>query len=253
VAAGACALTGTRTGARRAERLDRAAVQVWARLVAATYDRFLAGAEEAGLARLRASLLATAGGRVLEIGAGTGANLPHYGPAVTELVVTEPDAHLAARLSRKLGAAPRPARVVRAAAESLPVAPASVDVVVSTLVLCSVRDPARALAEVRRVLRPAGRLLFLEHVRSDEPRLACWQDRVDGPWAWLLRGCHPNRDTVAAVRAAGFEVTDLARAELPKAPALARPLRVGSARPRASAPATPPRRGEAAGTAAASR
>ena len=199
-------------------------------LYAALYDRVMASAEEACLARHRAALLAAATGRVLEIGGGTGANLPFYGSGVTELVVAEPDDGMARRLERKLRGYPHPVRLVRAPAEKLPFASESFAFAVSTLVLCTVADPARALAEVRRVLEPRGRFLFLEHVRSDDPGLARWQDRLRRPWAWLGRGCQCNRTTVEGVRAAGFELEELRRDDLPKAAFLARPLRIGVAR-----------------------
>src|SRR5690348_12746628 len=139
------------------------------RLFALTYDRQLARAEDAGLRALRERLLAGAGGDVLEIGGGTGANLPWYGPAVGSLTITEPEPPMLRRLERRVrehsasqhGPAPR---VVRAPAEDLPFGDGSFDTAVSTLVLCGVRDQPRALRELRRVLRPGGRLLFLEHV-----------------------------------------------------------------------------------------
>jgi SAM-dependent methyltransferase len=190
----------------------------------------MAGAESRGLARHREELLRGAAGRVLELGGGTGANVPYYGDAVTELVVTEPDAHMARRLERRLRERRLPARVVRAPAEALPLESGSFDVVVSTLVLCTVEDPARALAEARRVLAPAGRLLFIEHVRSEDPRLARWQDRLRGPWAWFGCGCQVNRPTVESVRTAGFDLAELRRERLEKVIPIARPLRIGVAR-----------------------
>src|SRR3954454_9138985 len=149
-------------------------------LFARFYDRLMAGTEEGGLAEMRHALLGTASGRVLELGAGTGHNLSHYTDAVTELVMTEPDPHMARRLRERLAAegtaAGRPS-VIEATAEDLPFDDGSFDTVVATLVLCSVQDPPRAVAEARRVLVEGGRLLFLEHVRSSSPRLARWQDR----------------------------------------------------------------------------
>ena len=165
---------------------------------------------------------------MLEIGAGTGLNLEHY-PEGIELVLAEPDEPMARRLRARVAVSGHPASVVAAAAERLPFDDASFDVVVATLVLCSVDDPRRALREVRRVLRPGGVLLVLEHVRSDRPRLARWQDRLRAPWAALSGGCRCNRDTVSAVGNAGFDVGGIARGEIPKAPAFLRPLAVGAA------------------------
>ncbi len=132
-----------------------------ARLFAALYDPLMAGTENAGLAERRRRLLEQANGRVLEIGGGTGANLPYYGDSVDEVVLAEPEEPMVARLERKLAASSVRGRVVRAPAEALPFEDDSFDVVVSTLVLCTVTDLDRSLAEVHRVLKPNGRLLFL--------------------------------------------------------------------------------------------
>jgi ubiquinone/menaquinone biosynthesis C-methylase UbiE len=208
------------------------------RLFALTYDRQLARAEDAGLRALRLRLLAGAGGDVLEIGGGTGANVPCYGPAVGSLTITEPDPSMLRRLERRVreysgpghsDPGHRPAtRVLRAAAEELPFADHSFDVAVSTLVLCGVGDQPRALRELRRVLRPGGRLLFLEHVRSADPGTARLQDRVN----WLNRllvCCDCNRPTLGAIQGSGFTVIELEHMALPMAPAHARPAILGSA------------------------
>jgi ubiquinone/menaquinone biosynthesis C-methylase UbiE len=202
-------------------------------LFALTYDRQLAKAEDAGLRALRLRLLAGAGGDVLEIGGGTGANLPCYGPAVGSLTITEPDPSMLRRLERRvrehsaLKHGPD-ARVLRAPAEDLPFADHSFDVAVSTLVLCGVGDQPRALRELRRVLRPGGRLLFLEHVRSADPGTARLQDRVN----WLNRlmvCCDCNRPTLGTIRSSGFTVTELEHTALPMAPVYVRPTILGSA------------------------
>jgi ubiquinone/menaquinone biosynthesis C-methylase UbiE len=207
-------------------------VALWSRIFAATYDLAMARVEEAGLAAHRRALLSRASGRVIEIGGGTGANLPFYGNGVTELVLTEPEEPMARRLERRLRGYRVPARVERAPAERLPLESDSFDCAVSTLVLCTVADPARALAELRRVLRPGGRLLFIEHVRSDDPRLARWQDRLRRPWSWVGHGCQPNRSTVDAIREAGFSVRELRSERLPKLPRIVSPLVVSvAARP----------------------
>jgi ubiquinone/menaquinone biosynthesis C-methylase UbiE len=119
--------------------------------------------------------------------------------------------------------------VVRAPAESLPFPDASFDTVVATLVLCTVDDQARSLEEARRVLKPGGRLLFLEHVRSENPSLARWQDRLHGPWKAFGHGCHCNRDTLAGIKAAGFTVERSEAGTVPKLPPIVRPLIVGQA------------------------
>lgn len=199
------------------------------RIFAALYDRMMAEAEKAGLSAQRQALLAGAAGRVLEIGGGTGGNLPFYGEKVTELVVTEPEEAMAVRLERKAASCGMPVVVTRAPAERLPLPSGRFDCAVATLVLCTVADPALALAEVHRVLKPGGKLLFLEHVRSEDPKLARWQDRLRGVWSWLGCGCQPNRRTVEAIRAAGFTLLDLRHETFAKAAPLVRPLAIGAA------------------------
>jgi ubiquinone/menaquinone biosynthesis C-methylase UbiE len=198
-----------------------------ARLFAALYDRALAASEEAGLRERRRTVLAGASGRVLEIGAGTGLNVDLYPDQVTDLVLTEPEEPMARRLRARAGDR---ARVVDAGAGALPFDDGAFDTVVSTLVLCTVPDLPAALREIRRVLHPDGRLLFLEHVRAENPRTAKWQDRVTPLWRFMARGCHPNRDTAAALRAAGFTLETLEHDMVPHAPPVARPMIFGVAR-----------------------
>jgi ubiquinone/menaquinone biosynthesis C-methylase UbiE len=200
----------------------------WGRFFAVSYDRMLQGAEEGGLREMRRELLAEASGRTIDLGAGTGANLDLYPQAVTELVMAEPDPHMLKQLRAKAtdGAA---VEVVQASAQALPFADESFDTAVVTLVLCTVPDPGAALAETARVLRPGGKLLFLEHVRSRHPGLARWQDRLERPWRFLGDGCHCNRDTAAAIEASPLELARLDHAQLPKAPPIVRPLISGSA------------------------
>src|SRR5581483_7894264 len=112
----------------------------------------------------------------------------------------------------------RPVRIVRAGAEQLPFEDASFDCAVSTLVLCTVTDPERALEEIRRVLKPGGKLLFIEHVRADDEHLARWQDRLHGPWRWFGHGCNCNRPTLEMIKSSGFAVSELERDRLRKAP-----------------------------------
>jgi ubiquinone/menaquinone biosynthesis C-methylase UbiE len=200
-------------------------------MFAALYERSMHETEEAGLRDRRARLLAQARGRVLELGAGTGLNLDHYPDAVSELVLTEPSPHMAERLRRRAAASSRPTEVVEAPAERLPLDDDSVDTVVATLVLCTVDDVAATLREVARVLRPGGQLLFIEHVRSDEPGRARWQDRLERPWGFVAAGCHPNRDTIAALEASALEMGDgVENGKMRKAPPIVRPLVQGSAR-----------------------
>jgi ubiquinone/menaquinone biosynthesis C-methylase UbiE len=203
------------------------------RIFAGLYDLMLRGTERGGLREMRAELLAEAQGRTLELGAGTGLNLAHYTDAVTELVLTEPDPHMARRLRKRLDdepPAPDRVEVVETPAERMPFEDQSFDSVVSTLVLCSVESPGGAVTEIARVLKPDGRLLYLEHVRSGDPALARWQDRLERPWGWLGAGCHPNRDTVAQLEATGLVTESLVRDRMPKAPPIVRPLVHGEAR-----------------------
>ncbi|HSB84893.1 MAG TPA: methyltransferase domain-containing protein [Ilumatobacteraceae bacterium] len=198
------------------------------RIFALTYDRQMAKVERAGLRAFREGLLAGAGGRVLEIGGGTGANLPFYGPAVESLTITEPEPPMLRRLERRVREQAPSTAVLRAPAEDLPFENATFDVAVSTLVLCGVDDQPRALRELRRVLRPGGQLLFMEHVRSDDSRLARRQDRMNGI-SRFVAGCECNRPTLDSIRAAGFTVTHVEITAMPKAPSFVRPLIVGTA------------------------
>jgi SAM-dependent methyltransferase len=201
----------------------------WGRFFAATYDRGLKATEEAGLRQMRAELLAGARGRVVEIGAGTGVNLDLYPDAVEELVLVEPDPHMAKRLRARLAESDRRATVLEVPAERLGLEEASFDCAVATLVLCTVPDPGATVAELGRLLKPGGRLLFIEHVRSRHAGLAGWQDRLEKPWRFLADGCYCNRDTVATIAASSFEVEALEHARTPKAPPIVRPLVRGSA------------------------
>jgi len=205
----------------------------WARIFAGLYQPLLWGGERAGMRELRRDLLTQARGRTLEIGGGTGLNLAHY-PADVDLVLTEPDPSMRARLRRVAGDR---AEVVDAPAEHLPVPDASVDTVVSTLVLCTVDGPDRALREVARVLRPDGRLLFLEHVRSESPALARRQDRAAAAWQRFAVGCRCNRATVELIEACGFRV-DARTATWTAMPRILQPLVLGRATVAVQAEAT---------------
>ncbi len=199
-------------------------------LLASLYDLILWPAERSWLTESRRALVRGAKGRVLEIGAGDGRNLPHYAlsadPAL-HLELVEPDRHMRAKMTARAREAG--VDVVDAKAEALPYRDASFDTVVATLVLCSVRDPTRALAEIRRVLKPGGRLLFLEHVRGEGAR-ARTQDRHDALWSRVMGGCHLNRDTPTSIRAAGLAVDSLERFEPRWWPDFVGPIAVGVAR-----------------------
>jgi SAM-dependent methyltransferase len=201
----------------------------WGRGFSALYDRCFKASEEAGLRDMRRDLVAEARGRVLELGAGTGLNLDLYPESVQDLTLTEPDPHMTKQLRKKVDESTRGAEVVEAPAESLPFDDDSFDTAVVTLVLCTVPDPAAALREIGRVLKPGGQFLFLEHVRSIDPGLAKWQDRLEGPWRFLADGCHCNRDTVSAISAAGFQLGDVERPEFPKVVPIVEPMAKGSA------------------------
>ena len=197
---------------------------LWNRVFAAAYDPLLARAEREGIAGARQELLAGARGRVLEIGAGTGLNVERY-PANTDVTYTEPDAHMAKRLRA------RGVDVVEAGAERLPFADNSFDTVVSTLVFCTVPDVAASLREVRRVLAPGGRLLFLEHVRAERgSKLERWQDRLHGPWHAIAGGCNCNRDLLASLAAGSFAVEELRSESWRFMPPVVRPVVIGEAR-----------------------
>jgi SAM-dependent methyltransferase len=220
--------SGDARSRRRAYNRRMTIETLWARVGALIYDPFLALGERRGLAAQRRQLLAPLSGRVLEVGAGTGLNLRHY-PRAVELVLTEPELAMHARLRRR--AARRAATVVAAPAEALPFPDASFDVVVSTMVLCTVDDPAAAVRELRRVLRPDGRLVFIEHVRADSARLARWQDRLERPWRAFAAGCRCNQPTLAVLERGGLRVGTVHRAGWRGMPAIVRPLAIGEARP----------------------
>lgn len=201
---------------------------IWGRIFAAGYDRFMSGAEKSTLGAHREALIPQARGQVLEIGGGTGANLPFYRDVET-LTLTEPERPMVRRLERRLREDSPGARILHAPAEDLPFEDDSFDVAVSTLVLCTVDDQPRALRELRRVLKPGGRLLFIEHVRAEDPKLARWQDRLNGLQTRIGHGCNCNRPTIETISATGFEITQLERDLLRKAPPIVRPLVVGVA------------------------
>jgi ubiquinone/menaquinone biosynthesis C-methylase UbiE len=192
------------------------------------YDWFFARIDARGGADLRRRVAEAAVGEVLEIGAGTGRNLPLYRDA-SLVVALEPDAGMRQRAEEAARTAPVPVELVDGLAEALPFPEGTFDTVVASYVLCTVVDPDEALREVRRVLRPEGTLRFLEHVRARDPRLARWQDRLERPWRWLCRGDHPNRDSVAAIVRAGLHVVEIEAFDFEPFPRLVRPHVLGAA------------------------
>jgi len=176
----------------------------------------------------RRKLLAPAQGRVLEVGAGTGFNARYYPEGVGDVTLTDELGGMLRRAERRADEAGRRVETVTAPVERLPFEDESFDTVVGSLLLCSVDDQDAALAEIRRVLKPGGRYLFLEHVRSDDPKVARRQDRWERVWGIVAMGCHPNRDTLPRIESA-FAVDEVERSELPEGPSLIRPYVLGRA------------------------
>ncbi len=181
--------------------------------------------------RLRAELLASAQGHVLELGIGTGLNLPHYPAAVTSLAAVDPAVLLPQRLAARRARLPAPVRLERVTAEALPFDSASFDVVVSTWTLCTIPDAVAALREVDRVLKPDGRFLFLEHGRSDDPAVAAWQDRLNPIQQVLGCGCNLNRSIDRLITQAGLRLEHLDRFTMERTPRLVGEMYRGTARP----------------------
>jgi SAM-dependent methyltransferase len=203
----------------------------WARAFALLYDPFLWVGERAGMRAHRKQLLGRVRGCTLEIGSGTGLNLRHYPDDLDELVLAEPDTAMRARLEKRLNRSTRSTRLIDATAERLPFPDGSVDTVVSTLVLCSVDAPDAALREIARVLRPDGQLLFLEHVRSESPTLARWQDRLARPWRRFAQGCRCNRAIAELIVTCGLALDQAVDAQWRGMPPIVRPVIIGRATP----------------------
>jgi ubiquinone/menaquinone biosynthesis C-methylase UbiE len=185
-------------------------------IFARVYARISPAMDAQGAADHRRTLLAGLTGRVLEVGAGNGLNLAHYPPTVTDVLAVEPEPYLRGLAQAAADYAPVPIRVVDGTADALPAPDASRDAAVASLVLCSVPDQARALAELYRVLRPGGELRFFEHVHADTAGLARVQRLADLVWPTLLGGCHTSRDTLAAITTAGFQITSAQRFRFPE-------------------------------------
>ncbi len=215
----------TATGRSRYGRLK----SIQGRVFAALYDPALARAERSGLTATRRDLLSRSSGKVLEIGAGTGLNVEHYCSEVKSLVLSEPEPHMAAKLRDAVRRARIRAEVIESPAESLPFPEATFDTVVSTLVLCTVPSPDVVVHELRRVLKPGGRFLFIEHVRSDNRRLAGWQDRLRGPWSLFAGGCQCNRNTLDTISRA-FTMEEVHKGRMVGLTPLVQPIIWGEAR-----------------------
>lgn len=201
-------------------------MSLYSRLFTRCYDPFLSRGEAAGMRAIRHEVLADADGRTLEIGAGTGLNLPFYPSTVTSLTLTDPKAPMIRALQRARGREGR-FRIVQASADRLPFAHDSFDTVVCTLVMCTVSDMSATLREVDRVLAPAGQILFIEHVRASDARRSRWQDRLSRPWHAIGYGCHCNRDTADAITQAGFSSATLRAEQWHGMPRILQPLIVG--------------------------
>ena len=172
-----------------------------------------AGMRNKAMTRYRPRIPPLASGRVLEVGIGSGLNLPFYGPGVTELIGLEPSALLREQAAEAARSAPFPVRLLPAGGEQIPLDTASVDTVVSTWTLCSIPDLDAALAEIRRVLKPGGRLLFFEHGRAPDQAVGRLQDRL-APLFRGLAGCNPNRQIDTSITDAGFRIVDIEKTYL---------------------------------------
>ena len=197
------------------------------------YPKVVGIAERAGQAQTRQELFSEAGGRTLEIGAGSGFNLPHYTDAVTELVVSDPSPHMRAHLRDLLESDPPPVGswvLADADAEALPFEDESFDTVTGGFIMCSIGAPERALEEIARVLRPGGRYIFLEHVHAGEGTvLGRFQDLIEAPHRYIAAGCHPNRRTWELIERSPLQVERMGRGTQPKAPPSVKPTILGSA------------------------
>lgn len=198
--------------------LKKAYDATWGKYVfAGMYDKFLSRVEEHGLSEKRAEFLAPAYGKTVEIGTGTGLNLPHYPPTVTELILTEPYPHMVSKLEEKVRHDSRRIQLTVAGAERLPFEDGSIDTVAAAMILCTVPDPDPALREIERVLKPGGQYLFLEHVRNPDPKVARKQDIIQKGWYWFGNECHCNRPTVETLRGSSLVIEDLTETKMPGA------------------------------------
>ena len=194
-------------------------------LTAFFYDRVMARSEAAGLQEWRQELLQQVSGVVLEIGAGTGANIKFYPPGVTRLVLAEPDKHMRKFLNERVNECNlKNVEVSNGTAERIEADDESIDYVVTSLVCCSVTNLEACITEIGRVLRPGGHLVFLEHVAAaDGTKTRRWQNRITPLWKTIMGNCHLNRETEPAIVAGGFEIIQIDRVSMPEAPSIVRP------------------------------
>jgi len=199
------------------------------RWVALSYDPITAYAERLSLSAWRAELLQWLAGDILELGAGTGRNLTHYGPAVERLVLCEPDRHMRRRLQHRCARWSRTCEILSCEAEAIDACSESFDAVVATLLLCSVADVTQVLTEARRVLKPSGRLILIEHIAAPPGTgRRRWQDRFDPTWQRLAAGCHLTRDPRQSLSRLGFEPIRVRIDEMRGAPGFLRRTLVGT-------------------------
>ncbi|WP_158852076.1 class I SAM-dependent methyltransferase [Saccharothrix deserti] len=224
-----------------ANLLKKAYDATWGKYVfAGMYDKFLAKVEGYGLSEKRAEMLKPAYGRTIELGTGTGLNLPHYPDTVDELILTEPYPHMVAKLEEKTRNDPRRIQLVVAGAEKLPYPDGYFDTVAAAMILCTVPDPQPALKEIQRVLKPGGQYLFLEHVRNPDPKVARKQDIIQKGWYWFGNECHCNRPTVQTLMSSELEIADLQETKMPGAWEFIEAMVIGRAVRPTTATTTPP-------------
>jgi ubiquinone/menaquinone biosynthesis C-methylase UbiE len=213
--------------------------QIRSYLIAKSYDYAMGSTEKRCLQSWRRDLLAQASGDLLEIGAGTGVNIPHYPDGVERIILSEPDSQMRQRLQRRTDHFKQLRfRITPWEADTIEMPDASFDTIVSTLVLCSVPNLKTSLNEIYRLLKPNGSLLFLEHIISDHPTTRTWQHRFDPIWGFCAGNCHLTRDTESAIRATGLQIEQLIEAPMTGTPAFVRRTIRGVARktsPRAGA------------------
>lgn len=200
-------------------------------LMAQSYDWAMRKTEQRCLNQWRKELLTQATGELLEIGAGTGINLPHYPDHLTEITLSEPDPQMRNKLQKKLSATTnRGIQLTPWSAEQVELPDQSLDTIVCSLVLCSVNDQQQALTELYRLLRPGGQLLFLEHIIAAEEKTIRWQKRLEPIWRCCSGNCHLTRDTLSNIEATGLQIEQVSEADIIGAPAILRRTVRGRAR-----------------------